>query len=93
MKNTKSDPVWKETIGKKGIEKGLKTISDPVWKETVGKEKYKKQSESLKKTKSDPVWKEKNSKLCVYCNKKMYIGNYVHSHGDKCRHKPLTLPI
>jgi hypothetical protein len=89
MSKTKSDPLWKKTVGKKSKEKQIKTISDPLWKKTVGKEAI----EKIKKIKSDPLWKEKNTKICPHCNVKIDSGNYAQWHGDKCRHKPLISKI
>ena len=71
ISKTKSDPVWKETIGKAAILKQVSAVdqvakslkitetkSDPIWKETIGKETGRKLSAIM----CDPVWKETTGK-------------------------------
>lgn len=53
LSSLRTDPAWKETVGRKAFEKMQRTINSSEWKETVGKEKAKKISD----IQTDNEWK------------------------------------
>ena len=55
-----------------------KRISDGQKKRFQDPEQRKKMSESVKKV---------TKKICPYCNREFYPGNFAKYHGEKCKEK------
>jgi len=94
-KATKSDPLWKETIGKQQKKNEKITKSDPLWKETVLVEQMKKRKESIGEDgfkligkKVSDYHKTRELILCEYCNNEFDYMNYGKYHGEKCKCHP-----
>lgn len=98
ISKTKSDPHWKETVGKAAIQKQLQSVdqitkginvsvtkSDPEWKSTVGQSAR----DKMKKTLNDPAYRALNDKTCPHCGWTGYRSTYNRWHGNNCRQKSL----
>ncbi len=96
ISKTKSDPVWKETVGKEAIEKQLRstdqvkkgltvseTKSSIEWKEGAGKAARNKMKETL----NDPAYRAATEKTCPHCGWSGYRSTYNRWHGNNCRQK------
>lgn len=61
LSKIKSDPLWKETIGKEARKRAgitlSNTVNDPKWKNTVGREKNRRGGINQSKTKNTAEWK------------------------------------